>query len=161
MKVVHDTPDRLVLRRRPWLLAILFLFIAVTMVYASWMTVAVGRPDELYLFAPWAFISLAAFLLYCHTDTVTFDRTTGEMRHMRRLLLWRRRRTIPLASIRRARIEEMFGERVSRDATFLRPVLDLDPPGTPPYRLLARTLQGTGARQAADAINAWLRRRRT
>lgn len=161
MKTIRNDPDCLVLRRRPWLLAILFLFIAVTTGYGSWMTVAVGRADELYLFAPWCLISLAGYLLYCHTDTATFDRIAGEMRHTRRLLLWRRRRTIPLATIRRARIEEMSGERVSRDATFLRPVLDLDPPGTPPYRLIARTLQGTGARQAADAINGWLRRRRT
>jgi hypothetical protein len=157
MKTVRNTSDLLVLRRRPWLLSILFLFIAGVMGYVGLLALVRGEGSDVLFVLPWFAIASVGYLLYCQTDTVTFDRSTGEMRHRRRLLLWGRTRVIPLDRVRRARIEQSGGERVSRDATFLRPVVDLSPPGSPPYRLVARTLTGPGSRQAADAINDWLR----
>lgn len=159
MKIVHDSPDRLILRRRPWPLAVLLLFIAGTMCYVALLALARGNGRDALLVVPWAVIAGTVFTLYCQTDIAVFDRTSGEFRHTRRLLLWRRKTTIPLDRIRRARIEQSFGERVTRDAKFLRPVLDLLPEDTPPFRLVARTLQGQGARRATDAVNGWLRRR--
>lgn len=114
-----------------------------------------GRPGESVLFVGGIGIVLVLVHLFVQADTVTFDRRAGEMRHDRRTLLGNRTETVPLDRIRGARVQTT-GNTGAKQSPAHRPVLDLSPEGSPPYRLVARYVKGGGARRAADAINAWL-----
>jgi hypothetical protein len=155
MKILHDDPDLLVLRRRPWFLATALSALILVMVMGVFQTYNDGRPGESVLFVAGIGIVLVLVHLFVQADTVTFDRRASEMRHDRRTLLGNRTETIPLDRIRGARVQTT-GNSGTKQSPAHRPVLDLSPEGSPPYRLVARYVKGGGARRAANAINDWL-----
>lgn len=157
MKVVENTADRLFLRDTPWSMGSLLAAAIVVMCYFTWQRfIEAGLQEAAFtgLFA----IGLPAlgFVFFVLRDELILDRAAGimEMRHT--TLFGHAREQEPLDRLEQASTQTGHGtngHRRHRVALIMRgqhpkDILNI----TPVYR------GGPWAKEAADTINAWLRR---
>ena len=155
MKVIYNTPEQLILRSRPWLLAVVFGACILGSVAFGLNALVAGERGQ----ALWGLIAIPAFLalflvIFVRRDDVILDRSRDllELRHS--TLLGRRKVQHRLADLERAMVQS---DNKSDDGPTYRVALVLHGgmdagthPVTPVYS------GGDGAKRAADAINAWL-----
>ena len=175
MRIAEETPDRLVVEERPWLLAaILVLFLA----FMLWSLVE-NREEFTWLSALMAAPWLVALPLVLHFSvlwvTARFDRATGRIEIARRGFGTRSQEVYQLAHLICARVDETQGEsgptrrlvlvfdkemlaemepaRLSRlDGAWRKRLRQTAPSDVP---LTAYFASGSGPLKAAKAINAW------
>jgi hypothetical protein len=156
MKVLQDTPDRLVIEDRPVLLAGMLLgAILVTACLATGMLVE-GSPAGLGV----ALVSAAfglAFAVFVERVRVTFDRASGRITVTTASVRRRRTETLPLDIVRQAATQSRRSRSRpgARAATMSRPVLHLAEQPEPRPLMQVYTA-GSGAAEAVAAINRWL-----
>lgn len=159
MKILHDTPDRLVIEDRPIVLAwILVGMIVVTSAIALWL-LAEGDWTGLWLsVAPVGFA--LAFFVFVVRVQATFDRMAGLVTIETNSLRRRTRETLPLTDLRRADVQTYLSTVAGpgrKRTKMSRPVLELAG-AVEPHPLMQTYVAGGGAAEVAASINRWLGR---
>ncbi len=159
MKPILTTPERLVLRSRPWLLGIglicaMLIFAAIAL--NKFMT---GDPDEgskvLLLFGAFA----AAFAVFVRQKGVIFDRAANTVVIRSATVFGARQQSRPLSDITRATTELDTDTSGDGRGKLRRPVLGVTGGGKLPLSQIFAT--GGDAEGAVRAINIWLNARKT
>lgn len=159
MKVVLNTPDRLILRSRPVRLAAIFgggtaIFAAVVLVKAL-----AGNSDEAERAALPMVLLAAAFVVFVRETIATFDRAAGEVVIARRSVFGRSGTRLPLTDIRQARAEaDPDKERTRSGRPLQRAVLVLTDGKVVP--LTGAYSADPGTEEAVKAMKAWLQPRK-
>jgi hypothetical protein len=158
MRIAEETPDRLTLESRPWLLGSFLILVIMVMLFVAWVTFAVE---------PWLGIGMSlgaclfgvAFVAFVRRVIVIFDRAVGAVVIRTASLLGQSEKTLPLADIARVVVETSIsrstgsnGRRGSVSRTH-RPVLET---GSGPVPLTEVYSGGNGAERIAEAVNRWL-----
>ena len=151
MTILRNLPSQLILAHAPWLLGGGLIVCIVACAAAGLALTAQGEVVGLATVAVGAGVPLGIFALAIKRDQVIFDAATGTATVQRRTLLSYRAATYPLDMVRRAEVET-FSDTARTTLTFH--------DTTPPYPLIEAYISGNGPRQAADAINDWLRAQR-
>ena len=148
MTVLRNLPSQLILAHAPWVLGGGLIICIVACAAAGLALIAQGEVVGLATVLAGAGIPLGIFALAIKRDQVIFDGVAGTATVQRRTLLRYRSATYPLAAVRRAEVEEI-SDTARATLTFH--------DTTPAYPLVEAYISGNGPRQAADAINDWLR----
>lgn len=148
MTVLRNLPDQLILAHAPWVLGGGLIVCIVACAAAGLALIAQGEVVGLATVLAGAGVPLGIFALAIKRDQVIFDAHAGTATVQRRTLLSYRSATYPLDIVRRAEVED-FSDTARPTLTFH--------DTTPPYPLVEAYVSGNGPRQAADAINDWLR----
>ena len=148
MTVLRNLPSQLILAHAPWVLGGGLIVCIVACAAAGLALIAQGEIVGLVTVLAGAGVPLGIFALAIKRDQVIFDARAGTATVQRRTLLRYRSATYPLATVRRAEVEE-FSDTARPTLTFH--------DTTPPYPLVEAYVSGNGPRQAADVINDWLR----
>lgn len=151
MTVLRNLPSQLILAHAPWVLGGGLIVCIVACAAAGLALVAQGEVVGLATVLAGAGVPLGIFALAIKRDQVIFDASAGTATVQRRTLLAYRSRTYPLDVVRRAVVEE-FSDTARTTLTFH--------DATPAYPLVEAYVSGNGPRQAADAINDWMRAHR-
>ncbi len=155
MKIVRNTPEQLILRSAPWLLAVLFGGFILVSIGFGLNAVLAGDWGESF----WGLIGIPAFMgifavIFVRRDDVILDRSRDllELRHS--TFLGRRKIRHKLGDLERAIVQTSNsgdGGPTHRIALVLAGGMDAGThPVTPVYA------SGSEAQQAVEAINAWL-----
>jgi hypothetical protein len=157
MKATMDTPHRLVLDDKPWLLGGMLIVAILVCVGAAMSILAAGNPGGLVLLGGGAMFGLAFVVFVRHTHVV-FDRHAGVLTRRETTLRGTTERHVSLDRVRFAGIETTYSRRrKGRARTAMnRPVMHLrgDPEEIMPLNKVH--VAGPAAREAADIINRWL-----
>jgi hypothetical protein len=163
MRLATETPDRLTIESRPWVLGSVLVVLIMVMLLVAWT--AVGTE-------PWLGIGMllgaglfgVAFVAFVRRVIVIFDRTAGAVVIRTASLMEQGETTLPLADITSVEVETSIsrstgssGRRGSVSHTH-RPVL-LTKDG--PVPLTEVYSGGNGAREIAEVVNRWLAAART
>jgi hypothetical protein len=159
MQVTHETPDRLVLEQRPWVLGavliicILALLALAMLLYATtaWLTLGFGLA---------ALLLAVCFVVFVQRVIVIFDRAAGALVIRKRSLMGQEERTLALPDVTRAEVETSRSTSTSNDGSRSvsvthRTVLVT---GSGPLPLTDSSSSGSSAEINAAAINRWLSR---
>lgn len=159
MKVIEDTPDRLVLEDRPWLLGsvliigiLIFLALAMgTYDVTIWLGIGFGLA---------ALLLAVCFVAFVRRVLVLFDRSAGALVIRTRSLMGQGEKTLPLSDVTGAEVETSRSTSTNNDggtsiSTTHRPVLATRSGAVPLTQVFS---SGNGAERIAFAINAWLAR---
>lgn len=154
MTLLRNLPSQLILAHAPWGLGGGLIVCIVACAAAGVALIAQGEIVGLTTVAVGAGIPLAIFALAIKRDQLILDAAAGTATVQRRTLFSYNSATYPLDTLRRAEVEAL--------SDTARPTLTFHDT-TPPYPLVEAYISGNGPRQAAEAINDWLReqRRRT
>lgn len=155
MKIVRNTPDQLILRSVPWVVAVMLSVMMLAVIAFGLNALFEGNMTDTFwgLFAIPLFMSIFLFA-FVRRDDLILDRSRNllELRHS----TFRGRTKIQhkLEHLGRAKLQS---SRTSKGGTTYRIALELDGgmdagthPVTPVYA------GGNGAKRGVDAINAWL-----
>lgn len=156
MKVVRNTPDQLILRSRPWLIAVVFGGLILGSVAFGLNALAAGNVGESF----WGLIAIPTFLAifvacFVRRDDLILDRRLDllELRHS--TVFGRQKIKHKLSNFECAIMQTSNsgdGGPTHRVALILHSGMDAGThPVTPVY------VSGNGAKRAVDAINTWLR----
>lgn len=148
MTVLRNLPSQLILAHAPWVLGGGLIVCIVACAAAGLALIAQGEIVGLATVLAGAGVPLGIFALAIKRDQVIFDASAGTATVQRRTLLRYRSATYPLATVRRAEVEE-FSDTARATLTFN--------DTTAAYPLVEAYVSGNGPRQAADVINDWLR----
>ncbi|MEO0766963.1 MAG: hypothetical protein AAFY75_13180 [Pseudomonadota bacterium] len=151
MTVLRNLHSQLILAHAPWVLGGGLIVCIVACAAAGLTLMAQGETVGLATVLAGAGVPLGIFALAIKRDQVIFDAQAGTATVQRRTLLRYASRTYALETVRRAEVED-FSDTA-------RPVLTFHDT-TPAYPLVEAYVSGNGPKQAADAINDWLRRYR-
>ncbi|MEL6806425.1 MAG: hypothetical protein AAFO97_01490 [Pseudomonadota bacterium] len=151
MTVLRNLHSQLILAHAPWVLGGGLIVCIVACAAAGLTLMAQGETVGLATVLAGAGVPLGIFALAIKRDQVIFDAHAGTATVQRRTLLRYASRTYALETVRRAEVED-FSDTA-------RPVLTFHDT-TPAYPLVEAYVSGNGPKQAADAINDWLRRYR-
>jgi len=157
MKILQDTPDRLVIEDRPVVLAWILVGMIVATAAASLWLLTEGDWTGLWLsLAPAGFA--LAFVVFVVRVQATFDRSAGVITIETSSLRRRMNDVVPLAEVRRADVQTYLSKMSGpgrKETKMSRPVLQIE--GAPDPRPVMETYTaGSGAAEAAGAINRWL-----
>ncbi|WP_374429140.1 hypothetical protein [Tabrizicola sp.] len=157
MQVTQETPARLVLEQRPWVLgAVLGVCIVILLALAmvlwresAWLTLGFGLA---------ALLLAVCLVLFVQRVIVIFDRAAGAMVIRTRSLMGEDEKTLPLTDILRAEVETSRSTSTSNDGNLSvsvthRTVLVT---GAGPLPLTQSSSAGASAEVNAAAINRWL-----
>jgi hypothetical protein len=155
MKIVRNTPDQLILRSVPWLIAIMLSGFLIGTVSFGLTGLLGGNLQDAFwgLFAIPLFLAVF-FAAFVRRDDVILDRSRDllELRHS--TLRGRTKIAHKLSHLTHAKLESSRtskGARTYRIALVLEGGMDKGThPATPVYT------SGSGAKRGVDAINAWL-----
>ncbi len=155
MKIVRNTPEQLIIRSVPWVIAIMLSVFLLAVIGFGLSSLFAGNTANSF----WGLFLIPLFLavfmiIFVRRDDLILDRSRNllELRHS----TFRGRTTIQhkLEHLARAKLETSHG---SEGGTTHRIALELDGgmdagthPVTPVY------VSGNGAKRGVDAINAWL-----
>ena len=155
MKIVRNTPDQLILRSVPWVIAILLSGFLLAVIAFGLNGLFAGNLGDAF----WGLIAIPLFLaiflvIFVRRDDLILDRSRDllELRHS----TFRSRTKVQhkLVHLKRAKLES---SRTSKGGMTYRIALVLDGgmdagthPVTPVY------VSGNGAKRGVEAINAWL-----
>jgi hypothetical protein len=157
MKIAEDTPDRLTLESRPWVLGsvlalVILLMLAIALAsLAESLWLAFGMTLGAGLFG-------VCFVAFVRRVIVIFDRTAGAVVIRTASLLGQTERTLRLADIHEAAVDTSISRSTGGRSTVSRthrPVLRT-PEGEVPLTQVYSG--GDGAARMAEAINRWLGR---
>jgi len=151
MTILRNLPSQLILAHAPWLLGGGLIVSILACAAAGLALIVRGELVGLATVAIAAAVPLGIFALAIKRDQAIFDAATGTLTVQRRTLMAYRTARYPLASVRRAEVE-VFSDTARTTLTFH--------DTTPAYPLVEAYISGNGPRQAADAINDWLRAHR-
>ena len=151
MTILRNLPSQLILAHAPWLLGGGLIVSILACAAAGLALIVRGELVGLATVAIGATVPLGIFALAIKRDQAIFDAATGTLTVQRRTLMAYRTARYPLASVRRAEVE-VFSDTARTTLTFH--------DTTPAYPLVEAYISGNGPRQAADAINDWLRAHR-
>lgn len=153
MRIVEDSPDRLVLAHQPvWqaLGSALALAVALAAALTTW-----SAGDELAPFlGAIGLAGLVAALFLLQRTTATLDRPRRQVTIHRRAVLRRTVTETPLAAVRRAEIQSRVPWFNRRLRKVHRPALELTDGNRVP--LTRHYSEGPGPGRAVQAINRWL-----
>ena len=148
MTILRNLPSQLILAHAPWFLGGGLIVCIVACAAAGLALIAQGEIVGLATVLAGAGVPLGIFALAIKRDQVIFDASAGTATVQRRTLMTYRSTTYPLAIVRRAEVED-FSDTARPTLTFH--------DTTPSYPLVEAYISGNGPRQAADAINDWMR----
>jgi hypothetical protein len=157
MKIAEETPDRLTLESKPWVLGSVLALVILVMLAIALATVAENAWLALGM-ALGAGLFGICFVVFVRRVIVIFDRPAGAVVIRSASLLGQTERTLPLADIREAAVDTSVSRstrsngRVSVSHTH-RPVLRTAEGEVP---LTDIHSGGDGAARMAEAINRWL-----
>ena len=158
MRIVEDTPQRLTLEDRPWLIGTILIVVILAMLGVA---LALGREDL------WVGLGLGlgaaifgvAFVVFVRRTIVILDRDAAAVVIRTASLLRRTEKRIALADITGAAVESRTSRRTSSQRRSglpnkaHRPVLQLTAVVEPLNQIY---IGGNGAHETVDAINRWL-----
>jgi len=151
MTVLRNLPSQLILAHAPWVLGGGLIVCIVAFAAAGLALIIEGEVVGLATVAVGAGLPLGIFALAIKRDQVILDSPANIATVQRRTLFSYSSATYPLDMIRRAEVET-FSDTARPTLTFH--------DNTRPYPLVEAYVSGNGPRQAADAINNWLRAHR-
>lgn len=151
MTVLRNLPSQLILAHAPWVLGGGLIVCIVACAAAGLALVAQGEVVGLATVALGAGVPLGIFALAIKRDQLILDAAAATATVQRRTLFSYHSTTYALDIVRRAEVED-FSDTARPTLTFH--------DTTPPYPLVEAYISGNGPRQAADAINDWLRAHR-
>ncbi|MCX7288686.1 MAG: hypothetical protein NTW20_14330 [Rhodobacterales bacterium] len=158
MRIVEETPDRLTLEDRPWVLGTVLAIVILVMALIALLTVA----ENIWLglgMALGAALFGAAFVAFVRRVIVIFDRRAGAVVIRTASLTGQTEATHPLADIRGAGVDTSISRSTSQGSgrssvsTTHRTILHL-PDGDVP--LTEVYSGGDAAARMAEAVNRWL-----
>ena len=157
MKIVENTPDRLVLKSVPWVMGILLCGFMLACIAFGLSALMDGNMKDAF----WGLLALPLFLslfllVFVRRDDLTLDRSQNllELRHSTfrgRMRVQHKLEHLDRAMIQSSRNEN--GGKTHRIALILDGGMDA---GTHPVTSVYTG--GNGAKRGADAINDWLAR---
>lgn len=158
MRIVEDTPRRLTLEDRPWLIGSILAFVILFMTFLAlvlggenlWMGVGMGLGAALFG---------VAFVAFVRRVIVIFDRSAGAVVIRTASLLGMTEQTIALSQIVEANVETTInrsssnGSKLASNSETHRTVLRTR---GEPVPLTQVSSAGDAAARNAEAINRWL-----
>ena len=158
MRIAEETPDRLTLESRPWVLG---SFLTLVIIFMLFMAVtSFGDDPGLGLFMLLgAGLFGVAFVAFVRRVIVIFDRNAGAVVIRTASLLGQSEKTLPLSGVRKVVVETSVrrssrsGSGRRRTSRTHRPVLETD---AGPVPLTEVYSGGNGAEEVAEATNRWL-----
>jgi hypothetical protein len=154
MKIVRNTPEQLILRSVPWIIAIMLCGFLLAVIGFGLKSLFEGNMSGTF----WGLLAIPLFLsifiiIFVRRDDLLLDRSRDllELRHS--TFRGRTRIRHRLAHLQRAELESSSGENGTtyRIALVLDGGMDADThPVTPVY------VSGNAAKRGVEAINAWL-----
>lgn len=147
MTVLRNLPGQLILAHAPWVLGGGLIVCIVACAAAGLALLFSGETTGLFTLFLGTCVPLAIFAMAIKRDQVIFDAGTDTVTLQRQTLFHYARRTVPLAEVRRAEVEEFSDTQ--------RPTLTFHTQAKP-YPLVEAYISGNGPRQATDTINTWL-----
>ena len=158
MRLVAETPDRLTLESRPWLLGAILITVIMLMLLVAWATFGTE---------PWLGVGMVlgaglfgvAFVVFVRRTIVIFDRGAGAVVIRTASLLGQGEKTLPLADIGQVVVETSISRSTSSKggrstvSRTHRPVLETTGGPVPLTEIFSG---GDGAARVAEAINRWL-----
>lgn len=153
MTPIETTPERLMLRERPWLLglgvsAAVLIFVGITLSESAKGNEITGPAIITAIFA-------MVFAVFVRQEAVVLDRTSGEVIIRRSTLFGVTEKRHPLEGLHKAEAELDKGHSEGRSKRPTRAVLVYK--SGPKVPLSEIFSSGSGADSAVRAINAWLR----
>ena len=158
MRIAHETPDRLTLESRPWVLGSVLALVILLMAAISLSTIG----QNLWLglgMALGAGLFGLCFVVFVRRVIVILDRPAGALVIRTASLTGQEERSLPLSALRKAVVETSIsrstrsgGGTSSINRTY-RPVLHTDEGPVPLTQVFSG---GDGAARMAAAINRWL-----
>ncbi len=161
MKIIEDTPDRLVFESRPFLFALMATAMTVTLTAVSFTVFTSGAPGKaLLLAACLVVLAVPMILATFERIQVIFDARAGICTLRRRNLRGDGTRVHKLDEVSRAMVQARKGDGDSDDAHRVALVIGADTAGNR-HPLTRFHISGPAAKMATDRINAWLRTTRS
>ena len=153
MKVVLNTPDRLIIDSRPvWpgLLAMTFIMVGVAI---GWnMTLEQDDPTGILIAVPFVGMGTLAFWAFVRRAQIIFDRKKGTIDIRRKSIMAHTRITHALSDFERADVET---SQSSGAATHRAVLILFTGISAGRHPVTQAHYSGPGAQRIADAINAW------
>ncbi|MBL9062978.1 hypothetical protein [Tabrizicola sp.] len=167
MKIVEKTPAKLRLSASPWLMAILFLAITVTMLAAALDKQRHGASNEAGVLFLVGLAVLIGGLVFCAFVRLTLDRTTGRLTYSRFTLRGWQHRDWALADLAAIRAATDPAEKIAEGRPYRRLEL-VWKTGEPPFPLQtayqrpSRAASGSKSplETLASSVNSWLNGKR-
>jgi hypothetical protein len=159
MRIANETPDRLTLEARPWVLGSILVIVILFMTLIALLTIR----ENIWLglgMALGAGLFGLCFVVFVQRVIVIFDRPAGAVVIRTASLMGQGEETHALANIREAVVDTSIshnsgsGSGSGRVSRTHRPVLRLAAGGEVPLTQIYSG--GDGAAQMAEAINRWL-----
>jgi hypothetical protein len=158
MRIAEETPDRLTLESRPWVLGAVLIAVILLMLWIAWATFG----DE-----PWLGIGMVlgaglfgvAFVAFVRRVIVIFDRKAGAVVIRTASLMGQSERTLPLDDIEKAAVDTRISRNRSSSSgsdTISRTHATVLETPTGQVHLTQVYSGGDGAERIATAINRWL-----
>jgi hypothetical protein len=158
MRLADETPDRLMLESRPWLLGSVLIMVITLMLVVAWATLG----SE-----PWLALGMVlgaglfgvAFVAFVRRVIVIFDRSAGAVVIRTASLLGQTEKTLPLANIRTVVVETSINRSTGSNgrsgsvSRTHRPVLETYDGPVPLTEVYSG---GDGATRIAETLNRWL-----
>jgi hypothetical protein len=158
MRLAVESPDRLILESRPWLLGSVLITVITLMLLVAWATfgsepwLALGMVLGAGLFG-------VAFVAFVRRVIVIFDRSAGAVVIRTASLLGKTEKTLPLANIRTVVVETSNNRSTGSNgrsgsvSRTHRPVLETYDGPVPLTEVYSG---GDGAARIAETLNRWL-----
>ena len=127
MKIVSETPDRLVIIERPWLLVAFHVAMIGGLGFYLWRNWTQTEAWLQALLAANGFLLMVSLRAFAHFVEVRFERFSGQVVIERRGVLLRRRETYPYAAFQAAKSVEFAND----EGETRRLVLEFDPHKAP------------------------------
>jgi hypothetical protein len=154
MTPVTSTPERLILRRRPWVLGLLLSAILLLFIGIGLSKLLAGEVEEAGKLALLVAMFAVAFAVFVRQDVAIFDRPSGQIA-LRRAGVFGQAETLhPLDGLDHAEIGTDEGGDPDNPRTLTRPVLVYADGRKVPMTSVFSS--GAGAGNAVRAINGWL-----
>lgn len=155
MRIVEDTPERLVLHHHPRWLVLASALVLALILYAYLSTMNDGDQGLSHLIAGIGLAWLVAALVLIQRTRATFDRRSRQITIRRQAVLRRSVAELPFAAVRRAEIQSRVPWFNRRLRKVHRAALELTDGNRVP--LSPHYSEGPGSGRAVQAINRWLR----
>lgn len=160
MKVTRNRPDQLILADTPWFIGIMLIIFILAFVGPGLALASTGGEGIIFglIFAlGGGGLGFGAFCAFVRRVQIIFDRPGNRIVIQRQSVFGRETVEHTLANLSHAEVERTTSTREDRSQTLYRPVLVLDngmSEGRHP--IVEAYSSGSGARQLAEAVNAWL-----
>jgi len=153
MKTRHNTPDRLILERQPWVLGIGLILFTLIFVGAGIAIALAGEWQGLFMALIGGAMGVVGFGAFVRRTQIIFDVPAGSVTIRRRNVFGFHEEAHPLTAVDRAEVQTSR----SGDSNTHRPALVMWGDYDPTYIAIVPVYaSGRGARRAVIEINSWL-----